>query len=367
MSTASSHACDFVLYPDEKLLSDRIQSFIGCPSIAVTKGGRIFLGYYYGGLREPHMDNCNILIKSDDGVNWSAPVLAIPSNKDMLIHALDIQLWIAPDGALYVFWVQNDVSKSTDGVRPADIPENYPWIAVDGYDFGDFRHAMWCAICRDPDADVLTFEAPRYIGCGFLRCKPTVLDNGRWLLFNYEQISDRYAYSVSDDNGKSFSREYGAKKLATPFDEAMAYQRSDGSIRMLARTKLGFLAESVSHDGGKSFDEAFLSNIASPNTRFFISRTPSGRILLINNDSSETRINMTVYLSEDDGATWKYKRTFDTREQVSYPDVDFHGGRIYLTYDRERTGAKEILFLDFTEEDILNDRPLTPRVVKKLG
>ena len=367
MSAASDHACDFVLYPDEKLLSDRLPHFIGCPTVAVTRGGRIFLGYYFGGLREPHMDNCNILIKSDDGVNFSEPVLAIPSSKEKLIHALDIQLWIAPDGALYVFWVQNDVLKSTDGVRPAELPEDYPWISVDGYDFGDFKHAMWCAVCRDPDADVLSFEEPRYLGAGFLRCKPTVLDNGRWLLFNYEQVSDRYAYSVSDDNGKTFFRKYGAKKLLTPFDEAMAYQRKDGSIRMLARTKFGFLAESISFDGGESFDVATLSDIASPNTRFFISRTPSGRILLINNDSSETRKNMTVYLSEDDGATWKYKRTFDTREQVSYPDVDFYGERIYLTYDRERTGAKEILFLDFTEEDVIKGNPLEARIVKNLG
>lgn len=46
---------------------------------------------------------------------------------------------------------------------------------------------------------------------------------------------------------------------------------------------------------------------------------------------------MTLYLSEDDGATWKYKRCVDTRNNISYPDADFHDGKIYLSYDRERT------------------------------
>ncbi|MBQ9115979.1 MAG: exo-alpha-sialidase, partial [Clostridia bacterium] len=66
------------------------------------------------------------------------------------------------------------------------------------------------------------------------------------------------------------------------------------------------------------------------------------------------RTNMTVYLSEDDGATWKYRKCIDSRPSLSYPDADFCDGRIYLTYDRERTGAKEILFTSFTEEDIIS-------------
>ena len=88
--------------------------------------------------------------------------------------------------------------------------------------------------------------------------------------------------------------------------------------------------------------------------------------MLVHNDSEESRCNMTVKLSEDDGKTWKYSRTIDTRNKISYPDADFHGGKIYLTYDRERTGAKEILFLSFTEEDIMNpDYTFDIRIVSK--
>ena len=367
MSNAKEYSCEFIIHPDEKLLNDRVLKFIGCPTLAITKGGRFFAGWYFGGIREPHMDNCNVIVMSDDGVNWSRPILAIPSSKSRNVHALDIQLWIAPDGALYVFWVQNDAQISVDGKRPKNLPAHLPWISVDGYDFGDFEHSAWLSICRDPDAQELVFEEPRCIGTGFLRCKPTVLDSGRWLLFNYDQLSDRYAYSISDDAGKTYEKRHGAVKLLTPFDEAMAYQMLDGRIRMLARTKLGYLAESYSSDGGNSWSEASLTDIASPNTRIFVSRTPSGRVLLVNNDSTEVRKNMTVYLSDDDGMTWKYKCLVDEREATSYPDVEFYNGRIYLIYDRERTGAKEIIVTDFTEDDVMNSsfRP-TLRVIQKL-
>ena len=87
---------------------------------------------------------------------------------------------------------------------------------------------------------------------------------------------------------------------------------------------------------------------------------------VINNDDASVRQNMTVYLSEDDGLTWKYKKLIDPRRGGSYPDADFCGGRVYLTYDRERTGAKEILLLSFTEDDIIDpDVKLEPIVVSK--
>lgn len=354
-NNASKMSCDLILYPACEKYSEKERKYQGCPTIAVTKNGRIFTGWYSGGTQEPHMENYNLLIYSDDkGKTWSKPVLIIPSNKEKFIHALDIQLWLSPDGKLYVFWVQNNTDLETNP-KPA-LKKNQPWTSVDGYQFPDFSHAEWVSICDNPDAPVLKFSKPRCIDMGFLRNKPLVLKNGRWINFNYDQESDRYGYSISDDKGITYIRHYGSLKVDTFFDETMAYEKKDGSIRMLARTTCGYLAESVSYDGGNSWSDTALSDIENPDTRFFVSRTPSGRLLLVNNDDRKKRKNMTVYLSEDDGATWKYKRCIDSRNDISYPDVDFCSNRIYLVYDRERMGAKEILFTSFTEEDIINTK-----------
>ena len=358
--------CKVLYRPKDEKYAENIRKFQGCPTVAVTRKGRVYLGWYSGGVREPDMDNYNILVYGDGKGKFSEPLLIIPSEKERLVHALDIQLWIAPNCSLWVFWVQNNVIKQVSDELPERLA-GQPLVAHEGYVYNDFRHTEWCIVCDDPDAENPVFSEPRLLDIGFLRCKPLVLNDGSWIFFNYDQITDRYGYSVSKDEGKTFARYYGAKKLATHFDEAMAYQRLDGSVRMLARTSLSELAECVSDDGAITWSEAKLSGIDSPNTRFYVSRTPSGRVLLVNNDSREGRKNMTVYLSEDDGKTWKYKKRInDDRMGPSYPDVDFYNGKIYLTYDCQRTGAKEILFLTFTENDIIDENTvLTPTIASK--
>lgn len=367
----ASKPCEMLYRPTDEKYAEHIREFQGCPTLAITRGGRIFLGWYAGGNREPHIENYNYLVFSDDGgKTFSSPLLVIPSDEKRGVHALDIQLWTAPSGALWVFWVQNNAfpeSAEYDWLRGTSN-DLCPVCSFDGWIFPDMRHAAWYSVCENPDAANPQFSAPQRLGIGFLRCKPLVTCAGRWLLFNYDQLTDTYGYTVSEDEGKSFRRIYGPKKLPTAYDETMAYERRDGSIRMLARCAAGYLAEAYSTDGGLSFREARLCSIESPNTRFFIGRTPSGRILLVNNDDKETRNKMTVYLSEDDGVTFPYKRRVgDETHLTSYPDVDYYNGKIYLTFDHERTGAKEILLSAFTEEDIMcgEKTPIPTRVVSK--
>lgn len=185
------------MYPtDVKYCDESIRLFQGCPTLAITRGGRIFLGWYSGGTREPHIDNFNLLICSDDGgKTWSRPVLVIPGSRERCVQALDIQLWTAPDGKLWVFWVQNETCRAD---APGEKPYSYE---VDGYLFGDKIHAEWCMVCDDPDAEVLRFSEPRYLDIGFLRCKPLVLSDGTWINFNYDQTNSRYGYSISRDGG----------------------------------------------------------------------------------------------------------------------------------------------------------------------
>ena len=352
-------ACRVQYRPTDPKYDEKIREFQGCPTVAVSRGGRVFLGWYSGGTTEPHMDNYNYLVYSDDGgKSFGAPLLVIESERERNVHALDIQLWIAPNGSLWVFSVQNNAmlfTKENEYMLSARQTSTLCVVEREGYLFPDMRHTSWCIVCDDPDAEELVFSEPRLLDIGFLRCKPLVTESGRWIFFNYDQLNDTYGYSISDDNGKSFNRHYGAKKIPTPFDETMAYQKRNGEIRMFARNERGELAESISLDDGISWSEAALDGIASPNTRFYVSRTPSGRIILVNNDNMDTRCRMSVWLSDDDGQTFRYKKLVDDPDySTSYPDVDFFDDKIYLTYDRERTGEKEIRLLVFTEDDVIS-------------
>ncbi len=362
---ASKVPCDILYRPEDPRFAESIRLFQGVPTIAVTRGGRIYLGWYAGGSTEPHIDNYNLLIYSDDGgKTWSRPLIVIPSDRERMIHAYEIQLWVDPAGRLRLYWVQNDAEPGENASPEWRL--RHPEVVVDGVLFNDFRHSMWEIVCEDPDAADPVFSRPRCLDIGILRCKPLVLSDGRWLFFNYDQLHDSYGYSISADGGQTHIHGYGARVADTNFDEAMAYQKQNGEIRMLARSVLGELAESSSSDGCRTWSPARLSGIPAADSRFFAARTPSGRIMLIRNASPKGRRDMTVSLSEDDGATWRWSRVIDSRENISYPDADFWGGRVFMTYDRERVGAREILFASFTEEDIMDPAAaIEPSVVSK--
>ena len=368
LDNAKNKSAEFIMCPTDEKYAEETRQFQGCPTIAVTRKGRVFLGWYSGGGGEPQMDNYNILAASDDcGKTFSKPIAVIPSSKENLVHALDIQLWINDKGELYVFWVQNNVEKIDSMEEKVFFEHGFPRVNYGGYNFMDRRHTMWCSICKNPDADInsLEFTKPECLDDGFLRCKPLKLSSGKYLFFNYDQTTDNYMMSLTEDC-KSFTRITGGNKLLTNHDETMAYEMLDGTIRLLARAdRIGVLAESFSKDGGLTWTDGEKSDIVSTSSRFFVSRTPTGRVLLIHNNHPSERTNMTVCLSEDDGKTWKHSLLLDNREQLSYPDADFCDGKIYLTYDRERHGAREIIVASLTEDDIINGNAPTLVVASK--
>lgn len=364
MNKAKNYCCDIYINPDNLKFHKDVRMFQGCPTIAVSRGGRIFLGWYSGGTKEPHIKNYNLVVYSDDlGKTWSDPVLIIDSNKEKMIQALDIQLFTDEKGRLHIQWVQNNVKTAPEVIPKAK--KGQPLVVLDGNLFDDFQHNEWEIICDDPDAAELVFSEPRFVYHGFLRCKPVFLNNGDWLNFAYDQLNDRYGYYISSDKGESYSHFYGSKKMPTVFDETMAYQKSDGTVIMFARTHAGELARSVSYDNGRTWTETELSGIVSADTRFFVKKLPSGRVMLVVNDDAKTRKNMTVFLSEDDGENWQYKKCIDSRCDVSYPDADISGARIFLTYDRSRCGHKEILFASFTESEIIENKEIEITIVSK--
>ncbi len=305
----------------------------GCPTILRTGHGTLFAGWYSGGTREPSLRNYNLLVRSrDGGLTWSEPLLVIESRRGEKLLAIDIQLWLDPAGRMWLFWTQ----------RQLGIP------------FAQAEHlALWAIVCDEPEADVLRWSEPRFIAPGFLRCQPTVLADGRWLACAYDWTCDRYCYSESSDRGRTWLRRIGGEKIPTWFDETMILERNDGSLLMLARCRAGALAGSVSTDGGGTWSPGELTQITAPDSRFFLRRLRSGRVLLIKNDHARERIRMTALLSDDDGKTWSHSLLVDPGES-SYPDAaEGPGGTIYLVHDRGRTTFREILCSRFTEADII--------------
>lgn len=342
----------------------------GIPSIEVTRGGRIFLTYYSGGTKE-EIGNFCILSKSDDGEHFEDVAITYLDEH----RCYDPCIWIDPLGRLWFTW----------GVAP--------------------DHAVWAAVCDDPDANELIWSEPKVIGEEVMMNKPTVLSSGEWLFpiavwdlienaggangvadasGRQSEQSERLAFVYkTDDNGETFRRLGGCSVPQRSFDEHMVIELKDGRLAMYVRTKYG-IGVSYSEDKGLTWSAGEDSGLGGPCSRFFIRRLKSGRILLINHYNYTGRSHLTAMLSEDDGKTWPYKLLLDERVNVSYPDAtENDDGYIYITYDRERGGflnslekvyasAREVLVAKITEEDIIAGKLVSnagylKRVAAKLG
>lgn len=362
------------LNPGEEY-SEENRYWQGCPSVAVTKGGRLFAAWYSGGMFEPCIDNYNLMVKSDDGgKTWSKPLVVIETDKKRKMRNIDIELWITEENELWIMWV---MSPYYDTSEKASIKNFKP------FDFHKEFKGVTVMVCKNPDAEELVFEEPRYMCKGFLRNKPIKISDGRIIAPAYDWDNEEYyMIRISSDNGKTFEDvKTGKKPQNKVYDEIMVYEH-DGVLHLLARTNLGYYAKTDSFDGGKTWTETEEFEKA-PSTRMYIGVLKSGAVVYVRNVSDEKRNGMKVCLSRDGGKTFPYELVLDDRDNLSYPDLDEDDkGNLYIVYDRERNNfirlnketrtsdaAKEILISVVTEKDIesgtLSKTSFLSRVISK--
>jgi hypothetical protein len=239
-------------------------------------------------------------------------------------------LWLDPTGRLWLFW----------------------WL-----DGGGLTATM-SVTCENPGDENPRWTSPKALFPGVMLNKPIVLKNGDWLMPAAQWNRDSSArVMISKDKGISFSL-LGAANIPPGrrnCDEHMLVERKDGSLLMLVRTAGHGLGRSVSADGGRTWSEV-ADYLPDATSRFHVRRLASGSLLLVKHGPLDKRIGrseLTVYLSDDDGGTWKGGLLIDERKSVSYPDAtQAPDGSIRLIYDWERGRDKNILMATFSEADV---------------
>ncbi len=346
-------SCSAFVHAAEPITIDLAKrTWQGIPGLERTAKGRVFASWFTGGPKEPAPENTVLLCYSDDQAKTFTAPQAMGLPKDGT-RCYDPTVWIDPKGRLwYVFNRGNEKTA---------------------------QHDVWARICEDPDATPLLFGAEFRVGYegpyAFRMNKPTVLSTGEWIMpvtHATERIKGWFAgpkqlqgVGISTDEGKTWSL-HGALKAPDWALECMITELKDGRLWLLTRTGGGFLWESHSTDKGRTWSEANASTIANPGSRFFIRRLASGNLLLVNHYKFTGRSHLTAQLSTDDGATWNDGLLLDERKGVSYPDgVQDKDGVIWITYDRDRGGAGEILLAKFKEEDVLAGKDVSGAVSLK--
>ncbi|MGD9497506.1 MAG: sialidase family protein [Armatimonadota bacterium] len=353
------HADDPALVPPPVILTPGSQygpdtrPFQGIPGIERSPGGRLWATWYGGGPTEGPWNYVMLSSSADDGATWSDLTLVIDPPDP--VRAFDPCLWVDPRGHMWLLWAQ-------------------AWRMWDG------RGGVWAILTNNPDDEQPQWSEPRRLCDGVMMNKPIVLSGGEWLLpasvwSNAPNVEEAYIRNATDgsgsnvivstDEGATWQYRGGVDIPGRRCDEHQVIERRDGSLWLLARTTYG-IGESISSDRGSTWSPGRPSWIPHvPTARFYLRRLASGRLILVKHSPPDgrSRSHLTGYLSDDDGRTWQGGFLLDERRGVSYPDgTEAPDGTVYVVYDFERRGAKQILMATFTEEDVLAGEAVSGRV-----
>lgn len=337
---------------DDPRIKDRHYEQV--PAIGATAGGSaIYVAWYSGGQAPGPGNFVTVSVSFDKGESWLNDQLVV-FPKEPSYRIFDPALWRDNAGNLHLFYGSTKDSLLWDGYGGVNSIEI-------GWENGMITHG----------------ESYR-LSDGVMSNKPVVVEGKEEILFPI------YIDKPNDDSeGKSYPSN-GAFVLSHPLtidngvikdlepyssisipedlrihDEPQLVQvANDGNFLALVRTTEG-IYYSKSSDYGKTWTDVAPFTAAGPTTssRFYIGKLKSGNLILVMN-ASTTRNNMAAFISEDGGESWPHKLLLDTRENVSYPDLDqTEDGTIHVVFDRDRTGAKDILYARFNEKDVMENLP----------
>jgi len=191
------------------------------------------------------------------------------------------------------------------------------------------------------------------------RIKPLILKNNKILLPLYSDGFNLSLVAVSEDHGQSWLPSLPIVGRG-PIQPALA-QRRNGDIVALMRDSGDAPTEvqkSISKDGGTSWTAAVKTGI--PNTASVeLLVLQNGHWAFLGNDINDGRYKMALYLSDDEGETWKRKVYLEDEEKggggFSYPSlIQSEDGVVHLTYSYHLDGnRKSVKYISLDPQKVI--------------
>jgi len=184
------------------------------------------------------------------------------------------------------------------------------------------------------------------------RAHPFVLDENRLIVPLY---SDGFSFSlmaITDDWGATWH-------TSTPLIGAGNIQpsivkRKDGSLYTLMRDNgppPKRLHQSESHDRGETWSPVTDSQLPNPGSGAEIISLSNGHWAVVGNDTERGRESLAVWISDDEGKTWKWKRHLEREPEgpdagrYHYPSIiQAKDGTLHASYSYhvgEKTAQKD--------------------------
>lgn len=290
--------------------------------------------------------------------SWSSPFL-MADTRDL--PDCNPVLFLNRSGKLFLVWIAVQANRweesilrvrtATDFIKPG--PPNWSWQdnillkpsdsfpveIVQKFQQLPAPERGWSAYA--PRYDELILEAAKDPGkrsTGWMtRIKPLITQSGRILLPLYSDGFNMSLMAVSDDDGESWRP--GRPLVGRgPIQPALA-QRKNGRIIALMRDSgdpPNRVQTSESTDNGESWAPAQKTEI--PNTASVeLLVMQNGYWAFVGNDIDDGRYQLSLYLSDDEGKTWKYRTRLESAPKdqgsFSYPSLlQTKDGMLHITY-----------------------------------
>jgi predicted neuraminidase len=319
-----------------------------------------FLAAWFQGSGERKADDVKIMgARLQKGKkNWSKPFLMADT-----YHIPDCNpvLFLNNGGKLFLVWIAVQANRWENSILRYRTSVDYEKSGTPVWDWQDdillkpddrfaeevaskFKQLTpntsgWSAYA--PSYDDMIIAAGRDAGkrsFGWMtRIHPLVLKNGRILLPLYSDGFNFSLAAVSDDDGSTWlpslpivGRGNVQPSLAQKKDgTVVAYMRDNGDAP-------GRVQISTSTDQGESWTAARKTKI--PNTASVeVCTLQDGKWAFVGNDESDGRYRLSLYLSDDEGNTWKWKMPLENvpkgEGSFSYPSmIQAPDGLLHITY-----------------------------------
>ncbi|GMW02401.1 MAG: hypothetical protein AMXMBFR84_35370 [Candidatus Hydrogenedentota bacterium] len=333
-------------------------------NIVQVPNGDLICWWLSGSDSEPATDN-NVLASrsTDNGVTWSEPYILIESGK----HAAALStIHVGRGGKIIAFgaeWPSELQYTVWHYFRMESSDNGFTWSPREPFQVRDTENVMIQRPIQLHSGEYLfpiSFFEKRSRP---LRCAIEPAAHAR---------SEAEAVSLPDDPdsrnhaNKFLTHLHGCSVLSTgdpdlfglvehrgirnrPLGllENTLVQRKDGSIVMLMRAEYGgFLWRSDSFDNGRTWTDAWQTDIPNPTSLAALIRLPDGRIALIHNNSGgevgkrAVRDPLSIWLSSDEMATWSVKADVITGGSLAYPCPLVVDGQLVFSYDYNRRQAR---------------------------
>lgn len=318
---------------------------LSCEAIfRIAPNGDYLIVSQCGDITEPARNNRVYIFRSyDKGKSWSKPVSIYPED-GKAVYATEV--WVH-DKVIDVFVTTHSgrfLSSETFVMRSHDNGHTFKKMDV---------LPKWDGLLFV--RGVIRLENGSYL-IPFQRHKLSKEENDELSIHNRYFMEGNIEYAevgvyvcdsfpgqiIESSTVKIYTNLNGQKIWKWP--EPTMAELSNGTIKMLLRVdKTGFLYETESHDRGDSWSEPVCTDLKNPGNKPKLIKLSDGRIALINTFNSNIgfcgRKPISIWISEDDMKTWKYKKEIvDFDGWLSYPDgVESEDGKhILFAFDFNR-------------------------------